>query len=167
MDKYYDDLNYYRIVSDILDNNKFKKTINYRHHGMTRFDHSLKVSYYSYLIAKKIRLDYMAVARAGLLHDFFINEDMSAKKQKLSMFFHPYYSLDNADKYFNLSEMEKDIIITHMFPTLPHKIPKFLESWLVSIVDKVVAVYEFYLSYGKIYAYKLSNLYLMILVIKK
>ena len=63
--------------------------------------------------------------------------------------------------------MEKDIIITHMFPTLPHKIPKYLESWLVSIIDKIVATQEFYEAYAKPYTYKLSNLYLITLFFRK
>ncbi|MEE3342894.1 MAG: HD domain-containing protein [Bacilli bacterium] len=167
MEKYFRDLRFNRIVDDILNNEKFKKTANYRHHGITRYEHSLKVAYHSYIIAKKLHLNYKAVARAGLLHDFFINEDLSPKKQKFSMFFHPYYSIENSTKYFELTDMEKDIIITHMFPTLPHKIPKYLESWLVSIVDKIVATNEFYTSYAKVHLYKLSNLYLVTLFLRK
>lgn len=166
MEKYYRDVKYYRIISDILENDKFKKMDGYRHHGMTRLDHSLKVSYYAYRIAVKFRLDYVSVARAGLLHDFFLNEDLNEIKQRFSMFFHPYKSLENTCKYFNVNDMEKDIIITHMFPTLPHKVPKYLESWLVSFVDKVIAAGEFYESYARPYAYKLSNLYLMLLIFK-
>ena len=164
---YYEDKEYMMIIDDIMKNNKFKKLANYKHHGMTRLEHSIKVSYNSYKIAKKLHLNYYSTARAGLLHDFFINEDLSHKKQKFSMFFHPYESINNSTKYFELNEMERDIIITHMFPSLPHKIPKYLESWLVSIVDKIVATEEFYTSYAKPYTYKLSNLYLMILFIKK
>lgn len=167
MDKVYNDLEYYNIISDILENNKFKETDNCRHHGLSRMDHSIKVSYYSYKIAKKLRLNYQSTARAGLLHDFFINSDLEGTKGKLSVFFHPYKSLENSNNNFYLSDMEKDIIISHMFPTLPHKIPKYLESWLVSLVDKIVATYEFYYSYGKPYVYKISNLYLFVLLFKK
>lgn len=167
LEKYFEDLGFYRLVSDIIDNNKFQRLDECRHHGMTRYEHSIKVSYHSYKIAKKFRLDYKSVARAGLLHDFFLNEDLSEKKQKLSMFFHPYYSLKNACYYFDLNDIEKDTIITHMFPTLPHKVPKYLESWLVSFVDKIIAIEEFYLSYARSYVYKLSNLYLMIFMFKK
>ena len=39
--------------------------------------------------------------------------------------------------------MQKDIIVSHMFPLIPNKPPKFLESWVVSLVDKFVATYEF------------------------
>ena len=37
--------------------------------------------------------------------------------------------------------MEKDIISTHMFP-VNLRIPKYFESWIVDLVDDIVAVYE-------------------------
>ena len=70
----YLDGEYNQIVYDILNNEEFKKLKNIEHHGMTRYDHSLRVSYYSYVLAKKIGLDYVLVSRAGLLHDFFFND---------------------------------------------------------------------------------------------
>ena len=139
MNKFYSDIEYFNIVDDILDNDKFKKTNDCKHHGLTRMEHSIKVSYYSYKISKKLKLDYKATARAGLLHDFFINEDIEQKN--ISAFIHPYKSLDNSKQYFYLSEKEEDIIISHMFPILPHKIPKYLESWLVSLTDKIAIAY--------------------------
>lgn len=154
--------NYMQIVDDILNHEKFQKLNNCIHHGTTRLEHSLRVSYYSYKITKKLKLNYIETARGGLLHDFFENDDLTEKKQKLSAFFHPYYALENAKEYFNITELEKDIIINHMFPTLPHKIPKNLESWIVSLVDKGVATYEFYESYGKILIYKFALIFLVI-----
>lgn len=167
MEKFYKNREYSYIVSDILDNDKFLEIKKCKHHGITRFEHSMRVSYYSYLIAKKIKLNYVAAARGGLLHDFFVQDDLTPKKQKLSAFFHPYEALNNSCNIFGVSEMEKDIIINHMFPTLPHKIPKYMESWLVSMVDKVVATYEFYYSYGKSFVCRFSNLYILILLLFK
>ena len=164
LNKFCEDINYYSIINDILDNKKFNMMSECKHHGLTRLDHSFKVSYYSYKIAKKMNLNYRAVARAGLLHDFFIDGDLNGGKEKLSVVFHPYKSLENSENYFCLNDIEKDIIITHMFPTLPHKVPKYLESWLVSLVDKVVAVYEFYCSYGKPCVYRFSNIYIFLLL---
>lgn len=167
LDNFYNNYEYTNIVGDILDNNKFLSIKDCKHHGITRLEHSLRVSYYSYLIAKKMKLNYIATARGGLLHDFFTKEDLSPKKQKLSVVFHPYEALHNSSDTFTLSEIEKDIIINHMFPTLPHKVPKYLESWLVSLVDKIVAMYEFYYSYGKTLIYRFSNLYIMLILISK
>ena len=167
MNKYFDDIKYYNLISDIIENDKFRGLEKDRHHGITRLEHSVRVSYHAYKIAYKLKLNYKAVARAGLLHDFFLNSDLEGKKKDMSMFFHPYKALENSCNYFNLTEIEKDIIITHMFPTLPHKIPKYLESWLVSIVDKIIATEDFYYSYFRVYAYKLSNIYLLFMLFKK
>lgn len=143
MERIYSDKEYMSIVSDILDNDKFKKIKNCKHHGLSRLDHSLRVSYYSYLFARKYNLDYVKVARAGLLHDFFINEDLNEKERKISAFVHHKVALDNSSRYFKLSDKEKNIIVAHMFPLTLFRIPIYIESYLVSIIDKIVATYEF------------------------
>lgn len=148
MDKIYNDNSYLNIVDDILYNNEFKRIDGSIHHGQSRLDHSLRVSYFSYKVCKAMKLDYKKVARAGLLHDFFVTGDLTKKERLVSAFVHPKKALENATNNFEISELEKDIIIAHMFPLIPNKIPKFLESWIVSIVDKIVAMYEFSYSYG-------------------
>ena len=54
---------------------------------------------------------------------------------------HPNYALDNAMKYFDLTEVDKDIIQSHMFP-IGIKLPRYAEGWLVNFVDDVVAINE-------------------------
>lgn len=54
---------------------------------------------------------------------------------------HPTYAVENSSKYFILSDLEKDIIATHMFP-ISFKIPKYLESWIVDLVDDGISIYE-------------------------
>lgn len=166
MEKFTKDIEFINIVSDIMEDEKFNRIKECRHHGITRYEHSLRVAYYSYLITKKLKLNYIETARGGLLHDFFITDDLNEKelKFKMSMLVHPYKSLKNASNHFELTSLEEDIIINHMFPTLPHKIPKYLESWIVSLVDKAVATYEFYKSYGSTLIYRYSKLYIILLL---
>lgn len=38
---------------------------------------AIKVSYRAYKTAKKLNLDYIKTARAGLLHDFYLDEDIN------------------------------------------------------------------------------------------
>lgn len=166
MTKKIKDKEYLYIIDHILKNNEFQKMSNIKHHNTTRMDHSLKVSYYSYKIAKSLGLDYEDVARGGLLHDFYINEIRNCKKikDKILLFStkHPDEALENASNNFELSDKEINIIKSHMFP-VDYKIPKYAESWLVSLVDKV-------LSFGEVssrFRYKLSysaNLYLLFLI---
>ncbi len=135
------------IVKDILENENFKIMDEIEHHNTTRLDHMMKVSYYSYLVARFLRLNYRVVARAGLLHDFYLTKtndyDKKIDKIKLYTHNHPKEAVENAKKYFNINPIEEDIISSHMFP-IDIKIPKYAESWIVSTVDKVVATYEFY-----------------------
>lgn len=157
------DQEYLYIIENILDNNEFKQIENIRHHNTTRLNHSLKVSYYSYVVAKYLKLDYEDVARGGLLHDFYINEVRKCKKikDKILLFStkHPNEALINASNNFVLTEKEEDIIKSHMFP-IDYRLPKYAESWIVSFVDKILSIGEF----SKKFSYKLGylvNLYLI------
>lgn len=137
------DVEYLELVKNILSNEEFDRLKEIEHHGTTRFCHSLKVSYFSYQVSKVLHLDYQEVARAGLLHDFFLSDPDRTKKERfLSTFTHPKYAVLNACKYFDLTDKEKNIIESHMFP-LYISLPKYAESWIVSSVDKVVGTYEF------------------------
>ncbi len=138
------DFEYNSITNDILNNQEFLKTKNIVHHSLNRFDHSVRVSYYSYKIAKFLRLDYESVARGGLLHDFFLvdNKNITLRERAFTLVNHPKYSLNYSLKFFDLNDKEKNIIVSHMFPVCPIRIPKYLESWIVDIVDDVISIKE-------------------------
>lgn len=153
----YNDSEYLGIVCDILNNDDFQKIANSSHHGGSRMTHCLRVSYYSYVWAKKLKLNYQEVARAGLLHDFFTNEELNSREYKVYAFIHHAKALKNATQRFSLSAMEKDIIMAHMFPMVPYHVPRYLESWLVSLVDKAVATYDYYESFSPVLKEKLAN----------
>ena len=84
-------------------------------------------------------IDYKDVARGGLLHDFYINEIRNCEKikDKILLFStkHPTEAVENASRNFELSDKEINIIQSHMFP-VDYRIPKYAESWIVSLVDK-------------------------------
>ena len=149
------------IVNNILDNKEFLKIKKIEHHGISRYDHSLKVSYYSYKIAKFLYLDYEQTAVGGLLHDFFLSpEDRTQSDRLKSVFTHPKQAVSMAKNYFNLTTKEEDMIRSHMFP-INLSIPKYAESWIVSMVDKCVATNELALKFRfKLkYAYNLFLLF--------
>lgn len=137
------DKQYNMIVNYILEDKEFNKIGSSYHHGTNRLNHSIKVSYYSYLVARKLGLDYETAATAGLLHDFFItpNEKGFTESTK-SVFNHARIAANNAINQFGISDKERNIIETHMFPLNP-KPPKFVEGWIVTLVDKVVGICEF------------------------
>ena len=167
MDRIIQDEEYHTIVSSILSKNEFSKEMRQiKHHVSNRLNHLLKVSYYSYRIAKYLRLDYEQVARAGLLHDFYLdsvyNQETFREKVLLYTMKHPQAAVKNAKKYFELSEKEEDIIRTHMFP-LDVKIPKYAESWIVNLVDKGISTVEFGHKFEHSF-HRMANLYIILLL---
>lgn len=129
-----------RLISPIISNKEFQKTKEIAHHGITRYDHSMRVAYFSYLVTKFLRLDYKETTEAALLHDFFTDE-VKHENAVFKLRRHPNHAVANAKKYFDLSDKQEDIIKTHMFP-VTFTPPKYLESWIVDIVDDVAAIYE-------------------------
>ena len=161
----YSDEEFLYIISDILNNDEFMKLDTIKHHGITRLDHSLRVAYYSYRISKLLRLDYIQVTEAALLHDFFTDE-VKDKNMIIRLIKHPTIALNNSLKYYRLSPMQEDIIKTHMFPVtfIP---PKYLESWIVDIVDDISAIYERVVCTKKSISAATSFLFVLILNIFK
>jgi len=153
-----DDKQYMMIVDYILCDKEFNKISASLHHGTDRLSHSIRVSYYSYLIARVLGLDYETAATAGLLHDFFITaNDKTFKESTQSLFRHAKIASNNAINQFGISEKEKNIIETHMFPINP-KPSKFIEGWIVSVVDKCACAFEFSLKFR--YATSLAIIFL-------
>ena len=134
---------YLDIVDDILKNKDFLKLDGITHHKANRMTHVIRVSYYSYLITKFFKLDYVSTARAGLLHDFFYedNNKLNFKDKINSIVNHPKKSLINSKNHFKINELEEDIILSHMFP-INLRVPKYLESWIVDIIDDIASIYE-------------------------
>ena len=131
---------FYRIVDPILNHKEFRELKTITHHGITRYEHCLRVAYYTYLVTSFLHLHYKEATEAALLHDFFTDEVVEENFIK-RLTNHPNIAFLNASKYFKLNKMQEDIIKTHMFPiTLTP--PKYLESWIVDIVDDIAAVYE-------------------------
>lgn len=136
------DSNFDNVVHDILENKKFNKLNKELHHGITRYEHSMRVASWTYKICEFFHMkDTSEVTRASLLHDFFVNEDLVSTTGPGKLKEHPEVALENSMKYFDLNPMQQDIIKNHMFPCT-FTIPKYKESWLVSLVDKAVSTYE-------------------------
>lgn len=167
MNKIEKDTEYITLVNSILYSNKFNKIRNIEHHGTTRYDHSVKVSYYSYKIAKLLKLNYEEVARAGLLHDYFITDPTNNFKDRVkSTFTHPKIALKNVVDNFEINELEADIIKSHMFP-FGSTIPKYIESWIVNFTDKIIGFSEFSVKFSYKFSYATNLFLLFILNIKK
>ena len=131
------------IIKDIIENPKVQEMKKYRQHYETStFDHCYMVAYYCYKVCKKLKLDYKSAVRAGMLHDFFLYDwHVKDKSHRLHGFRHPYFALENARKEYELDPVLEDMIVKHMFPLIPIP-PKYKESWVLCIADKICASKE-------------------------
>jgi len=128
------------LIKNILEIKEFQKTISIKHHGISRYEHSLRVAYISYKMTKFLKLNYKETTEAALLHDFFLDE-LEDKNKVSKLMKHPNVAVENASKYIDLTDRQIDIIKNHMFP-ITFTPPKYLESWIVDIADDISAIYE-------------------------
>lgn len=149
---------WFDIVKDILLNDEFQKRKLFMHHPhLSVWDHSITVSYSSFILAKYFfNADVKITAIAGLLHDFYPDawiyneelakldngkyvEEMYRKHSLFKMhgFVHAAAAAENYVKFF--PNLENDIITNsikrHMFPLniIP---PKYKEGFIITLVDK-------------------------------
>ena len=151
------------IIEPIINNEKVLEMKKYTQHGnIDCFEHCLNVSYYTYKISKKLKLDYKASARAGMLHDFFLYDWRTEGHEpglfNMHAFTHGRIAYKNASKYFELNKKEKDIIENHMWP-VTFKLPKYKETYLITLTDKYSTLIEMKNYYKKSIKSILKDLY--------
>ena len=149
----YLDNRFMEVALPIIEHEEYQQMRNIKHHDESVFEHSVKVAFYAYQMAYKHNLDWKSTIRGALLHDFFLYKFKKCFSLRIitdsikHAIFHPIIAFDNASKYFNLNEKEENIIKGHMFP---FGVPKSKEAWIVSCVDKYIAVFEYSSNFKKI-----------------
>lgn len=142
---YYIDDDFFDCIYDILETPELE-SLEYlvQHKYSTRLEHCLNVAYYSYKMARALGYDYRSAARGGLLHDFYFYEGQGHNipdKVEKHLRSHPKTALENANKIFELNDIEKDCILKHMWP-ITFMPPKYAESRIVCTMDKYCATLE-------------------------
>ena len=133
---------YTACISDLISHEMVWSMKNYMQHAnISCLEHSFYVSYVSYTVCKRLKLDYISAARGGLLHDFFLYDWHGTGMKGIHGLKHPRIALQNANKYFDLNKIEKDIICKHMWPLtiIP---PTRKEAFIVMLADKYCACME-------------------------
>lgn len=138
---------YEEIIKDIIQHPEFQKRKEYMHHeNESVYEHSLKVSFLAYRIAKFLHLkNSRDIAIGGILHDFYDKpwQERTEKTKLLKKhgFVHAKEASKNAYRYFPeyMNPKINDMIIKHMFP-LNVKPPKYLGSWIVNLSDDIVSL---------------------------
>ena len=148
----YFDNRFMEIALPIIEHEEYQQMKNIKHHDESVYDHSVKVAYFAYKMAYKRGLDWESTIRGALLHDFFLYKFKKCFSLRIitdsikHAISHPLVAFENASKYFNLNKKEENIIKGHMFP---FGVPKSKEAWIVSFVDKYIAVFEYSSNFKK------------------
>lgn len=130
-------------TEELLGSDQVRMMGRWKHHGpITTLDHSLFVAYWSYRCAHALKWDERAAARGGLLHDLYLydSRDKSAHPG-WQCFDHPKAAARNAEKLTDLTDKERNIILSHMWPA-GGALPRSKEAVLVDIVDTFCAGLE-------------------------
>ena len=171
-DKINNDEEFIKIIKPLIDNPTVQEMKKYRqHYETTCYDHCLEASYYCYKICKKLKLDYVSCARATMVHDLFLYDwrKKQPDRKGLHAFTHPKTSYENACKIMDINKKEKDIILKHMWP-LTIKLPKYRESYILTLVDKYCALsesfHEIFSKYNKKKVFRFGYIFFSLLIIR-
>ena len=135
---------FFELVGDLYDTEEVQGQKQYRQHSdVNRLDHVRSVTYLTYKISKKLRLDTRAAARGAMLHDLtFYDWHDPARWHRPHGFKHPRFALINARKLNPaITPREENTILRHMWPLTPIP-PRYPEGWVVTLADKYCATQE-------------------------
>ena len=108
--------------ADVLASENHKGTEKYIQHGdVSVREHTISVACMCVSIAQKLHLnlDYYALVRGALLHDYFLY-----------------------DWHFSINPVEADMIKKHMFPFNLTAVPRYRETVILTVADKVCSFKE-------------------------
>jgi uncharacterized protein len=134
-----------REVEQLEKESRFSLTRDFIQHGeVSVFVHCVCVAYLSCAIMRffNIRANLGALILGALLHDYFLYDWHDGERcRKVHGFTHPFKACNNAKEDVDLSPLEENIIKRHMFPLVPIP-PRYKESWIVCLADKICACEE-------------------------
>ncbi|MBR2836288.1 MAG: HD domain-containing protein [Coriobacteriales bacterium] len=125
----------------------------YIQHGTTTtYDHCMSVAHTCYKLActLKLRVNMENLVTGAFLHDLYLYDwhDRTTSKPHHATK-HPVYAHENALKYFEINPVVENIILSHMWPLPPTRLPKSKEAVLVTIVDKWCSLGETCKRFGR------------------
>lgn len=147
----YQEKEFYRFAEPILRNAEFQRRRTFLHHQDSVYDHSLKVAWVAYKLAKYVskykRINIQNVVVGALLHDFYLipwRENKTPIIWKKHGFTHGRIASFNSYQFFPwlMNIRIENAIKRHMFPLtiIP---PRYIEGWIITTADKYVSLEVF------------------------
>lgn len=130
---------------DILTSQGMDQEKRFMQHGsVSVYEHSVAVALMCLQLAAllHLRTNTRSLVRGALLHDYFLYDwHVKVKGRPLHGLHHARWAMANAERDFGLNHIERNMILTHMFP-LNLALPRYRESALLCTADKICAARE-------------------------
>lgn len=139
---------YFSYVSDLFNTPQVQSLGNYEQHlEFDRLKHVVTVSYLTFLVCSKLRLDKKTASRAAILHDlYYYDWRENDWCHRPHGYLHPTFAIKNAETLLGkLDKKTRNIILRHMWP-LTLTPPTCKEAFVVSLADKYCAAIELLIS---------------------
>ena len=133
-----------RYMDGIKEHEEVLRMKTFIQHGDTStYDHCVEVTRLAFLLSRRLPWSFheKSIVKGAMLHDFYLYDwhVPDPKRKRLHGLHHHRTAHKNAMSYFRLTPIEEDIILKHMWP-LTIKLPRYRESYLVSLADKIVSI---------------------------
>ncbi len=139
-----------RIIEPIANDPKALEMKNYTQHShITTYDHCMDVARHCFYFVRRhhIGVDEGSLVTAAFLHDYYLY-DWHTHGDKLHGYHHAKIAMANARRDFNITELESEIIDSHMWPLNLTHVPSTKEALLLCMVDKFCSTRETLMKYG-------------------
>ena len=148
-----DEKAYREALDEMLRDPELQKMKQYYQHGGNTYAHSVQVAEAALKLARILpfHVKEKDLARGAMLHDFYLygTNDMTFTAYQHGTR-HPRISYENASRHFDLTDTEKDIILSHMWPLNFTRPPRCRESVVETLADKYCATREYRRHYTRL-----------------
>lgn len=142
-DAYLDDTAFMEKIAAVIADPAFQRLKLTQHHNDSVYCHTLRVTYHAWRMGARWGADEEAILRGALFHDLYFHDWRDREHLLNHGWTHPNIALENARRHFPpLSELEENIISSHMWPFNIGNPPRSREAFIVGISDKLVATGE-------------------------
>ena len=136
----------HRVAAEILGGEKMQLSKTFIQHGsVSVYEHSVAVAVMCLKLADRFhaRIDRRSLIRGALLHDYFLYDwHDGGIRIPPHGFTHAGTALKDARREFRLNKVERDMIWCHMFPLNLTRLPRYRESAILCIADKIIGTKE-------------------------
>ena len=134
---------FHAIIDPLISDRRIQQLKQFSHHiRTTRYDHSLHVALVTYRLCHFFHANTLEAVQAAMMHDLFFYEWRDHRDIGPHTKVHPIVACENAKQILPLTPLMEDAIVNHMWP-LSGQRPSYIESWIISIVDKYCAAIEY------------------------